>query len=86
MVVVVVFAKSCPTPPTQWTVARQAPLSMDFAGKNAGVGSHFLLQRIISTQGLSSPLYLRGFPGGASGKEPACQHRRHYIFIYSSSV
>ena len=29
---------------TPWTVARQAPLSMDFPGKNTGVGCHFLLQ------------------------------------------
>ena len=28
-----------------WTVARQAPLSMPFSGKNPGVGCHFLLQR-----------------------------------------
>ena len=27
-----------------WTVARQAPLSMDSLGKNTGVGCHFLLQ------------------------------------------
>ena len=29
---------------TPWTVARQAPLSWDFPGKNTGVGCHFLLQ------------------------------------------
>ena len=28
---------------TLWTVAHQAPLSMDFPGKNTGVGCHFLL-------------------------------------------
>ena len=27
-----------------WTVALQAPLSMDSLGKNTGVGCHFLLQ------------------------------------------
>jgi len=26
---------------TSWTVAHQAPLSMDFSGKNTGVGSHY---------------------------------------------
>ena len=36
---------------TPWTVARQAPLSMDFPGKNTGVGCHFFLQRIFQTQG-----------------------------------
>ena len=29
---------------TPWTAAHQAPLSMDFPGKNTGVGCHFLLQ------------------------------------------
>ena len=34
--------------------AHQAPLSMDFPGKNSGVGSHFIFQGIFSTQ-RSSP-------------------------------
>ena len=34
-----------------WTVALQAPPSMGFSGKNTGVGCHFLLQGIFSTQG-----------------------------------
>ena len=34
-----------------WTLARQAPLSMRFPGKNTGVGSHSLLQGILPTQG-----------------------------------
>ena len=29
---------------TPWTAAHQAPPSMDFPGKNTGVGCHFLLQ------------------------------------------
>ena len=36
---------------TPWTVACQAPLSMDSPGKNTGVGSHFLSQGIFLTQG-----------------------------------
>ena len=32
---------------TSWTVACQAPLSMDFPSKNTGVGCHFLLQGIF---------------------------------------
>ena len=36
--------KSCSTLVTPWTVARQAPLSMAFSGKNTGVGCHSLLQ------------------------------------------
>ena len=42
---------------TPWTVAYQAPLSMDFPGNSTGVDCHFLLQRIFPTQG-SNP----GFP------------------------
>ena len=35
---------------TLWTTALQAPLSMNYPGNNIGVGSHFLLQEIFSTQ------------------------------------
>ena len=38
--------KSCLTLATPWTVAHQAPLSMDFPGKNTGMDCHFLLQVI----------------------------------------
>ena len=31
--------------------SHRVPLSMDFPGKNTGVGCHFLLQRILPTQG-----------------------------------
>ena len=41
---------------TPWTVARQAPLTMDFPGKITGVGCHFLLQGIFPIQGLNSSL------------------------------
>ena len=36
---------------TPWTVAHQRPLSMEFSGKNTGVGSRSLLQGIFLTQG-----------------------------------
>ena len=42
----------CPTlcdPP--WTVAYQAPPSMDSPGKSTGVGCHFLFQGTFPTQG-----------------------------------
>ena len=39
-----------------WTVARRAPLSMGFPGKNTGVDCHFLLQGIFPTQGLNPGL------------------------------
>ena len=38
---------------TPWTVARQAPLSMDSPGKNTGVGSHSIFQGIFLIQGLN---------------------------------
>ena len=40
--------------PTQWTVARQVPLSWNPPGKNTGVGCHSLLQGIFPTQ-VSNP-------------------------------
>ena len=52
-------AKSCPTLATPWTVAHQAPLSVDFPGKNTGVGCHFLFQGIFLTQELNSGLPLQ---------------------------
>ena len=41
---------------TLWTVAHQAPLSIDTPGKNTGVGGHALLQGIFPTQGLNPGL------------------------------
>ena len=41
---------------TPWTVAHQAPLSMNSPGKNTEVGSHSLLQGIFLTQGLNPGL------------------------------
>ena len=41
---------------TPWTTAHQAPLSMEFSGKNTGVGSHSLLQGIFPTQRSNSGL------------------------------
>ena len=42
---------------TPWTVACQAPLSMEFSRQDTGVGCHFLLQEIFPTQG-SNPCLL----------------------------
>ena len=36
---------------TLWTVAKQAPLSMEFPRQPTGVGCHAFLQRIFPTQG-----------------------------------
>ena len=41
---------------TPWTVAHQAPLSMEFPGENIEVGCHFPLQGIFPTQGLNPHL------------------------------
>ena len=43
----------CATP---WTVACQAPLSIDSPGKNTGVGYHALLPGVFRTQGSNSCL------------------------------
>ena len=52
-VVIVLVAKSCPTLATSWTIVSQAPLFMNFPGKNPEVGCHFLLQEIFTAQGLN---------------------------------
>ena len=39
-----------------WTVACQAPLSMEFSRQNTGAGCYFLLQGIFLTQGLNPHL------------------------------
>ena len=36
---------------TPWTVAHQAPLSIDSPGKDTEMGCHVLLQEIFPTQG-----------------------------------
>ena len=38
---------------TPWSVAHQAPLSIEFSGKNTGVGGHSLPQGKFLTQGLN---------------------------------
>ena len=46
------ITKSCPILlRLPWTVAHQTPLSVEFLGKNIGVGCRFLLQGIFPTQG-----------------------------------
>ena len=50
---------------TLWTVAHQAPLSMDSPGKSTGIGCHALLQEIFLTQG-SNPCLLH-LPHGRHG-------------------
>ena len=50
-------AKLCLTIATPWTVAHQLLCPWDFPGKNTGVGCHFLLQGIFTTQG-SNPRLL----------------------------
>ena len=46
---------------TPWTIAHQAPLSIEFSSQEHWGGLHFLLQGIFSTQGsnlrLSCPLH-----------------------------
>ena len=46
-----VHAQSCPTLCNPMDVANQASCQWNFPDKTTGVGSHFLLQGIIPTQG-----------------------------------
>ena len=65
---------------TPRTVAYQVPLSMDFPGKNTGVGCHFLLQEIFRTQGLN--------PGLPHRRQTLCHlsHQGSPIFLQKSSI
>ena len=53
------------------------PCPQDSPGKNTGVGCHFLLQLLPYLLFLIWDTTHKGFPGGPSGKESACQCRRH---------
>ena len=59
---------------TPWTAAHQAPLSVGLF-RQEWVGCHCLLS--LSNMHLSFLHVYLGFPGGSSGKAPACQCRRH---------
>ena len=56
-------AKSCPTLVIQWTVAHQAPLSMEFSWQKYWIRLPFPAPRIFPTQGLNlhllHPLHLQ---------------------------
>ena len=58
----VLVSQSCLTLATLWTVAFQPPVYgiLQYSGKNTGVGSHSLLQRIFLTQGLNLDLCIAG--------------------------
>ena len=73
---------------TPWTVANQAPLSMGFSRQEYWSGLPFPSPGNLSDSGIepASPEapslreinnLIWGFSGGTSGKEPACQSRRH---------
>ena len=64
---------------TPWTVAHQVPLSMEFPGKNTGVGCYFLLQCILPTQGLNL-LLLHGQVGSLP-----LSHQVVVVVVYSLS-
>ena len=76
-------AQSCLTLLTPWTVAHQAPLSMDSPGKKTGVGCHALPQEILQTQegpaSLRSPaLAGRFFTTSATWEAPANKWLKQY--------
>ena len=64
------------------TVARQAPLSMDFPGKNTGVGCHALLQGTFPIQGLN--LYLLCLLHWQAGSLPLVSPRKPWQCTYPS--
>ena len=57
--VVVLAAQSCPALcDAMDCIACRAPLSMEFSMQNTGVGSHFVLQGIFTSQGLNLGLLI----------------------------
>ena len=87
-------AQSCPTLVTRWTVACQAPLSMDFPGKDTRVGCHFLLQgifliqrlnpRLLCWQAGSLPLSQLGSPVPFTYSFTPSNNRMKYVFLFLS--
>ena len=69
---------------TLWTVARHAPLFMDYPGKNTGVGCHALLQGIFPTQGWNPDLlHCRQILYHLNHREVhVCIHTYIYTYIY----
>ena len=63
---------------TPWTVAYQAPLSMEFPGKNTGVCCNFLLQGIFPIQG-SNPGLLHCRQTLLPSEPPGKSQYRDYI-------
>ena len=72
-----------------WTVTHQAPLPMEFSGKNTGVGCHALFQGILLTQG-SDPRFLcllhwqvsflpPAPPGKPKGSAESFQKQKHFF-------
>ena len=72
---------------TPWTVAYQAPPSMEFSnpwkfpGKSTGVGCHFLLLGIFLTQGLTEPTspVSPALVGGFFPTETIVQSKHNFI-------
>ena len=65
---------------TLWTVALQAPLSMDSPGKNTGVECHALLQGIFLTQGSNLHLLcLLHWQAGSLPLAPSGKPLWHFI-------
>jgi len=55
---------------TPWTIACQAPLSWNLAGKNTGVGCYFFLQGIFPIQGSNLSPMSPALAGGYFTPEP----------------
>ena len=71
---------------TPWSVAHQAPLSMDFSGKNTGGGCLFLLQGIFPTQGSNPHLlhWQEDWQGSRWIPYPWATREAHRIDMYNS--
>ena len=70
---------------TPWTIAHQAPLSMEFSRQEYWMDCHFLLQRIFPTQGLNPHLLrllhrqVNSLPLCRLGRNSMVRHRNRNI-------
>ena len=71
-------AKSCLALVTLWTVALQAPLSMEISRKNTGVRCHFLLQKINYTS-IKNQRYFSKINPTSAKNYPVCVTKTFHI-------
>ena len=60
-----------------WKTDEKLTVSMELGAWRPGMLKVLQCHKNLTQQRMSLPKRPKGFPGGASGKEPACQFQRH---------